>query len=50
LRFPEFKLLLISPCTQFWFVSVIAKYLNFVTLSKDMYLYVVILPCIQFMN
>jgi hypothetical protein len=33
--FPEFSLLLISSCIQFWSVSVDPKYLNFVTFSND---------------
>jgi hypothetical protein len=32
--FPEFSLLLISSCMQFWSVSVVPKYLNFATSSK----------------
>ena len=29
--FCTFNVLLISPCIQFWFVNIIAKYLNFIT-------------------
>jgi hypothetical protein len=32
---PEFNLLLISSWMQFWFVTVVPKYLKFVIFSKD---------------
>jgi hypothetical protein len=31
-------MLLISPWMQFWFVTVFLKYCNFATLSKDLFL------------
>jgi hypothetical protein len=35
--FPEFSLLLISSCSQFSYVSVVPRYLNFATYSKDLF-------------
>jgi hypothetical protein len=35
--FPEFSLLLISSCMQFWSVSVVLRYLNFATSSKHQF-------------
>jgi hypothetical protein len=33
--FPEFNMLLISLWMQFWFATIVPKYLNFTTFSKD---------------
>jgi hypothetical protein len=41
--FPEFSLLLISSCTQFWSFSVVPRYLNLVTSSKDPF--IIFMPC-----
>jgi hypothetical protein len=35
--FPKFNLLLISSCMQFWPFSVVPRYLNFATSSKDLF-------------
>jgi hypothetical protein len=35
--FPEFSLLLIFSCTQFWFVGAVPSYLHFATSSKDLF-------------
>jgi hypothetical protein len=42
--FPEFSLLLIASWIQFWSVSVVPRYLNFATLSKD--LFPIFMPCL----
>jgi hypothetical protein len=34
--FLESSLFLISQCMQFWYVSVVPRYLNFTTLSSDL--------------
>jgi hypothetical protein len=41
--FPEFNLLLISSWMSFWFVSVVHKYLNFVTSSNDIVVIITII-------
>jgi thiaminase len=41
--FSDFSLLLISSWMQFWTVSVVTKYLNFATRSKD--LFAIFMPC-----
>jgi hypothetical protein len=46
--FPEFSLLLISSCMQFWFVSVVPRYLNFATLSKDLFAIFMLCLCPAF--
>jgi hypothetical protein len=44
-RFPEFSLLLISWCMRFWSVTVVPKYLNSATSSKDLFAIIILSFC-----
>jgi hypothetical protein len=46
--FPEFSPLLIPSCMQFWSVSVVPRYLNFATSSKDLFAIFMLYFCAVF--